>query len=194
MNKKGTFVGPVGGTPTFLAPETPPPPHHHIDVAPLMSHRGAAAPAPPPPQSPVTQERGSLSATQLHKEQSISPTQPCPRGRSRCSPKSNVTARRCCGPARLSGDPWEGPSRKQGGVCYRGLGDAFGSLGTPRYPQDWGQRLGAGGHLDFSALPLVAGQTMHCFLCLWGDLDLGNSGREAPRSGQRGRKGSIGVS
>lgn len=55
----------------------------------------------------------------------------------------------------------------------------------------WGLR----GWWDISALPLLAGQTMHYFLCLGGDLNLGSNGGEAPRGGgERSRKGSIGVS
>lgn len=48
----------------------------------------------------------------------------------------------------------------------------------------WGLR----GWWDDSALPLLAGQTMRYFLCLWGRLN----GGEAPRGGgERNRKGSI---
>lgn len=44
---------------------------------------------------------------------------------------------------------------------------------NPRSPQGLGvlggqKRAEGGDHLGVSALPLVAGQTMHCFLCLLG--------------------------
>lgn len=41
-------------------------------------------------------------------------------------------------------------------------------------------------------MPLVAGQTMHYFLCLWGKLKFGEQWRRGPkRGGERSRKGSV---
>lgn len=57
-------------------------------------------------------------------------------------------------------------------------GGFFGSLRTSGPPRVWGCWVrGAGwecgGHLGVLALPLVAGQPMHCFLCLLGRLRFG---------------------
>ena len=59
-----------------------------------------------------------------------------------------------------------------------------------RSPRVWGlwvKGVGweCGGHLGVSALPLVAGQTMHCFLCLLGRLRFGDQWRGSPKKAWR---------
>lgn len=62
--------------------------------------------------------------------------------------------------------------------------------GNPRSPQDWGELgsgsgLGVRGPWNVLALPLVAGQTMHYFLCLLGRLGFGEQWKTGPKKGWR---------